>query len=285
VSEAIDARVAYEMWIELIANEPLYEAMIAGTHRDLATSLELDEVKLSVLDALRAERGTRWNIENLRFRTAYECGGTLTSYLPRTIKLLTNGDENWLQDITFEYLSSFRWKEHGHHRFAECERFATYVRDRIMKRRITPRYLDEVLEFELEVIRLLRDTAQVPLEAWPKPQVLDDAQLLASRIQRAPAVRTIDLAVDLTEWVESADPTKGVVRERPVTYLVYVPSLQDTHRIKLLGEGPKIVLACFDGSRTTEEIATALEEEYGIERAELVGLVRNWLTERVLVVI
>src|SRR5438045_1203344 len=134
----IAARLAYDVWLQLISDEELYRAMIDGTHRELAASRALDADKLAVLDAFRAEKGTRWNVGNLRFRSAAETADTVLSYLPRTVRILTNGDENWLQDICFEYLAFHRWMQWGHYRFTECERFGAYVRDRIMKRRITP---------------------------------------------------------------------------------------------------------------------------------------------------
>ncbi|MBC7976072.1 MAG: hypothetical protein H7138_13955 [Myxococcales bacterium] len=279
---SIDARLAYDVWLQLIADEELYRAMLEGTHPALAASRELDADKLAVLDAFRAEKGTRWNIENLRFRSALEAGDTLNSYLPRTMRLLTNGDENWLQDICFEYLSFYRWKEHGHYRFAECERFATYVRDRIMKRRVTPPHLEVALDFELGVVRLLKRTAQIAPEQWPVPPVLTDAQLAQASVRRAHAVALIDLPVDIRDWVEYADLSRGAVRPEPVTFLVYVPSLAHVHRIKILGEGPRIVLERFAGDRRCAAVAAELEAELGLEPAEVLGLVRTWLDERVL---
>jgi hypothetical protein len=280
---AIDARVAYDVWLQLIYDEELYRALVANTHRELAASRGFGEEQLAVLDALRAERGTRWNIENLRFRTALETGGTLVSYLPRTIKLLTNGDENWLQELSFEYLAYYKWHELGHHRFAECERFAEYTRERIMKRRITPRHFAVVLDFELAVIRLLKRTAGVPAERWATPVALDDGALEAAVIERGPVVELLELPVDIREWIESSDPLRGQVHERPLTLLMYVSSLRETHKIKSLGEGAKVVFESFDG-RPLGEIAAALDDEYGIEWDELAALVRGWLDVRALAI-
>lgn len=279
---SIDARLAYDVWLQLISDEELYRAMLDGAHRQLAASRDLDDAKLAVLDALRAEQGTRWNIENLRFRTAAETAEIVASYLPRTVKLLTRGDDSWLQDICFEYLAYHRWTQHGHYRLAECERFAAYVRERIMKRRITPPHLEVVLDFELGVVRLLKRTAEIPSERWPSPVALSDDQLAQAHIRRALATELIELPVDIRDWIESGDPWRGTVRPSPVTFLVYVPSLQHSQRIKILGEGPKLVLQRFTGDRTTAAIAAELDDEFGIEPPELFGLVRNWLDERVL---
>lgn len=281
---AIDARLAHDVWLQLISDEELYRAMLDGTHHALAASRALGDRELAVLDALRAEKGTRWNIENLRFRTALECGATLTSYLPRTVRMLTNGDENWLQDVCFEYLAYFRWKEHGHFRFTECERFATYVRERIMKRRITPPHLEVVLDFELAVIRLLKRTAALP-PPWPAPPVLDDDALAAARLGRGRAVEVITLPVDIRAWVESGDPLRGEVRPAPVTFLAVVPSLDQPHRLKILGEGPALVLDQLTGERPTGELAAALEDEYGLEASALYAMLRGWLAERVVEVV
>ena len=61
------------------------------------------------------------------------------SYMPRTVRLLTRGDDDWRQDLCFEYLAHHRWLPLGHMRLAECERFASYVQTRVMKRRIRRR--------------------------------------------------------------------------------------------------------------------------------------------------
>jgi hypothetical protein len=157
-----------------------------------------------------------------------------------------------------------------------------------MKRRVTPPHLEAVLDFELGVIRLLKRTAEIPADQWPVPPQLSDAQLGDLRVRRAPAVELIELPIDIRELVESRDPARAAVRPGPVTFLVYVPSLQHTHRIKILGEGPKIVLDRLSdaaaGGRTTAAVAAELEDEFGLEPAELLGLVRTWLDERVLAV-
>jgi hypothetical protein len=282
---SIDARLAYEVWLQLIAEEELARATLEGSHRALAAKFALDPAKLEVLDDFHSQRGTRWNIENLRFRTAMEAGSTLSSYMPRTMRLLTNGDQNWLQDITFEYLAFYKWAEHGGRRFTECERFGRYTRERIAKRRILPDHFDVVLEFELAVIRMLKSTANVPADAWPgTPPTLTDEQLADLRLQRAPVVDIVELPVDIREWVMSGDPRVGTPREQPVTLLMFVPSLQEVHRIKVIGEGPKLALEQFDGTKTTGQVAASLYEDYGIEPGELNTLVRAWLAERVLAV-
>ncbi|MEO7735703.1 MAG: hypothetical protein ABIY55_32410, partial [Kofleriaceae bacterium] len=87
---------------------------------------------------------------------------------------------------------------------------------------------------------------------------------------------------DIRDWVEYADLSRGAVRPEPVTFLMYVPSLQDVHRIKILGEGTRLVLARLVGDRRMAALAAELEDELGIEPAELFALVRTWLDERVL---
>lgn len=279
---ALDARLAYDVWRLVIADEELYRATIAGTHHELAASRSLDAAQLEVLDALNTERGTRWNIENLRFRTALEVGDTLASYLPRTVRLLTNGDPNWLQDICFEYLAYYRWAALGHHRLAECQRFGTYARERIAKRRVMPAHFETVLDFELAVVGVLQSTAAMPPEGWPVPPTATDAELGSSTLRLSPAAAVIELPVDIQAWVESVDPSKGEVRPEPSTLLVYVPSLRDTHKIQRLAEGSKLVLQRFTGTSPTGAIADALAEEYGFDVDELYALVRRWLAMRVL---
>ena len=269
----------YEVWVRLIQDEQLYEAVIAGTHAALAG---LDAEAIAILDQFHREPGTRWNIENLRFRSAAETGDAIESYMPRTIKLLTRGDASWRQDLCFEYLAHHRWDALGHRRLAECERFADYVRTRIMKRRTPPPYLEDVLGFELALVQLIRGTAGVPDDAWPIRRVLTDVELSAARPRRSPVQTLIELAVDLRPWIESADPLRGEVGPGPVLLLVHIPSLDEPHRIKTISEGVQVVLERCDGERSVETLAAELEEEYGLPAADVRVLVRALLDERIL---
>ena len=274
----------YDVWTQLIQDEELYEAMLDGSHAHLPgrPGRNLDPEAIAILDRFRAEPGTRWNIENLRYRSALETGDTLMSYMPRTVRLLTRGDDDWRQDLCFEYLAHHRWQALGHMRLAECERFAGYVRTRVMKRRITPPHLAAVVAYELAVIQLIRSTAKVAPDAWPVPCAVTDAELLALRPRRSPVQAVVELDVDLRPWIESADPARGEVGPGPITLLVHIPSLDEPHRIKTISEGVRIVLERCDGDRTVGALAGELDDEFGLPVADVHRLVRTLLDERIL---
>ena len=271
----------YDVWTRLIQDEELYEAMLAGTHAGLP-GRGFDAEDLAILDRFRAEPGTRWNIENLRFRSALEVGDTIVSYMPRTLRLLTRGDDDWRQDLCFEYLAHHRWQPLGHMRLAECERFAGFVRARVLKRRRPPPHLDAVMTYELAVIGLLRSTSSVPADAWPVRRAVTDADLPALRPRRSPVQVLIELDVDLRPWIESADPLRGEVGPGPLTLLVHMPSLDENYRIKAISEGVRVVLSRCDGDRTAAAIAGELEAEYDLPAAAVHRLVRSLLDERIL---
>ncbi|HEX2687150.1 MAG TPA: PqqD family protein [Kofleriaceae bacterium] len=278
---AFASKRVYDVWIQLIQDEELYEAMLEGSHGRLP-GRNLDPEAVAILDQFRAEPGTRWNIENLRFRSALETGDTLVSYMPRTVRLLTRGDDDWQQDLCFEYLAHYRWQALGHMRLAECERFAGYVRKRVMKRRITPPHLEAVVAYELAVVQLLKSTAEIGADAWPIHRAVADAELPALRPRRSPAQVVVDLEVDLRPWIESADPARGEVGPGPVTLLVHIPSLDEPHRIKTISDGVRVVLERCDGTRTVEVLARELDDEFGLPAADVHQLVRTLLDERIL---
>ena len=226
---AFASKRVYDVWNQLIQDEELYQAMLDGSHARLA-GRNLDAEAVAILDQLRAEPGTKWNIENLRFRSSDECAATLVSYMPRMMALLTRGDRDWLQDLCFEYLAFHHWRALGHMRLAECERFAGYTRTRIMKRRVAPPHLDDTITFELAVVRLIRSTATIAADAWPARRRWADAELPALRPRRSPVQVVIELAVDLRPWIESGDPKRGEVGPGPIQLLVDIPSLDETHR-------------------------------------------------------
>ncbi|HSR97577.1 MAG TPA: hypothetical protein VLM79_11025, partial [Kofleriaceae bacterium] len=193
---ALSSKRVYDVWTQVIQDEELYEAMLDGKHGSLP-GRDLDAEAIAILDWMHDEPGTRWNVENLRFRSAMHVGMTLQYYLPRTIALLTGGDEQWRQDLCYEYLAHHRWQELGHMQLTECERFAAFVRTRVMRRRLTPRYLDAVMAFELAVIQVLRSTATIAPEAWPVNRGITDDELPSVRPRRSPAHAVIDLEADL----------------------------------------------------------------------------------------
>jgi hypothetical protein len=275
------SRRVYEVWTQLVQDEELYEAMLDGSHAGLP-GRHLDAEAIAILDRFRAEPGTRWNVENLRFRSALETGDTLASYLPRTVRLLTRGDDDWRQEICFEYLARHRWQPLGHLRLAECERFAAYIGSHIMKRRITPPHLPAVVAFELALVRLIRSTADVAAGAWPVRRAVTDADLPALRPRRSPVQSVIELDVDLRPWIESADPLRGEVGPGPITLLAHIPSLDEVHRIKTISDGVRVVLERCDGERTVEALARELAEEFELPAAEVHRLVRMLLDERIL---
>jgi hypothetical protein len=265
----------------LIQDEELYEAMLGGSHARLE-GRGLDAEAIAILDRFRAEPGTRWNVENLRFRSALEVGDTLMIYMPRTVRLLTRGDDDWRQDLCFEYLAHHRWRSLGHMRLTECERFMTFIRARVMKRRITPPHLEDVIAFELAVIRLLRSTAEVAAEAWPVRREVTDTELPELRPRRSPVQAIVELEVDLRPWIESGDPARGEVGPGPITILVHIPSLEEPYRIKTISDGVRVVLERCDGDRTIETLASELEDEFELPAADVRRLVRMLLEERIL---
>ncbi|MEJ7598953.1 MAG: PqqD family peptide modification chaperone [Kofleriaceae bacterium] len=271
----------YDVWIQLIQDEELYQAMLDGSHGQLE-GRNLDAEALAILDQLRAEPGTQWNIENLRYRSADECAATLVSFMPRMIALLTRGDRDWLQDLCFEYLAYYHWRALGHMRLAECERFAGYVRSRIMKRRVAPPHLDDTITFELAVVRLIRSTMSIAADAWPVRRLWTEADLATLRPRRSPVQIVLELAVDLRPWIESGDPTRGVVGQGPIDLLIDIPSLDESHRIKTISEGAREVLERCDGVRTVEQLANELEDEVGLPAPEVRRLVGTWLNDRIL---
>ncbi|WP_437806157.1 hypothetical protein [Sorangium sp. So ce1078] len=280
---SLEPHEAFRVWTMLVADEALYDATLAGRHAELAASRGLDARHVAVLDELHRQPGTRWNIENLRFRAAAEVAASLVSYMPRTALLLTRGDPDWLQEIAFEYLAHHRWEELGHLRFSECERFAGYLRRRILKRRRPPEHIEPVLDYELSVIALLKKTAAIPAAAWPTDVALDDDATLAGlRLRAAPATAIVDLPVNLLDWIRSGDPRAGEVRDEPLSLLLVVPSLGEAHRIWTLREGPRSLFPLFNGQETTREVAERAGDELGFERDEVFAMARRWLTQRAL---
>lgn len=278
---SLSSKRVYEVWTQVIQDEDLYEAMLEGTHAGLA-GRQLDAEAIEILDRFRAEPGTPWNIENLRFRAAQHLGDTLLTYMPRMMRMVTGGDDGWRQDLCYEYLAYHRWQPLGHLHLSECERFTRFVRSRVMKRRVTPPHLETVIQYELAVVRLLRSTATIPADAWPVHRKVSDDDLPAARPRRGPCQVLVELDVDLRPWIASGDPSRGEVGPGPITLLVHMPTLEERPQIKAISDGVRVVLERCDGGRTVDDLATALEAEYDLPAAGVRQLVRMLLDERIL---
>jgi hypothetical protein len=273
-----DSRRVYEVWQQVVRDESLYDALTAGTHRDHALARAMSAEDLAILDELQREPGLRWNVENLRFRATHHVLTTLRVYLPISTHVLTRGDEDWLRDLVYEYLSHHRWDELGRRLLAECARFGEFVRGRVGKRRALPELVEHALAVELGVVELLRRAGEVPADGWGRRrEPLSDAELLAARPRLGPAVRILEVPVDFTEWLNSGDPTRGQPKPQPVTLLVTVPSPDEPHRTQRLSEGARLVLDRCVGERTSAELARAVHEELELEEAGVLGLLRKWL--------
>lgn len=274
----VDARGAFDVWLRLVRDERVYAAFVAGRHRECAPGLDLDGDELAILDEFAARPGTRWNVENIRFRATYQVAIRLGLWMPMTVRLLTGGNEDWLRDLVFEYLTFHEWDDLGPYALTECERFAGFVRDRVTLRRLFDPRLAPVLAFETAVVQLLRSTRDVPAGAWPAPaRPGDDDELRAMRPRPGPVARVVELSLDVSPWLESSELDGAPLRYAPTTYLVYVPSLQGPHRVQTLTEGARLVFEACAGERTVGEIAAEFEAEHDVPPAAVLGLVRRWV--------
>ena len=218
---AFDARAVYDVWIRLVQSEALYDAMLRGEHAALAHTLGWSELELAILEDFAIQPGTRWHVENLRFRAVTMVSRLLGWHLPATLRLVTEGRPGWLRDLVYEYLSLHCWVELGHHRrFAECERFATFVEERVLKRRMPPPHIEAVLAFERGLIELTRRAAMLPAAEWPRrgqPTATPGAPVV-----RGPVQVQLALPVDLLAWLREPTSELHVTAPGPVDVLAYV---------------------------------------------------------------
>jgi hypothetical protein len=221
-----DARAVYDVWIRLVQSEPLYDAMLRGEHAAVARALGFTELELAILDDFAIQPGTRWHVENLRFRAVTMVSRLLGWHLPATLRLVTEGRDGWLRDLVYEYLSLHRWIELGHHhRFAECERFAAFVEHRVVKRRRPPPHIEAVLGFERGLIELSRRAAALPVAAWPRlhgaaaPEATRDAMIM-----RGPVQLQLALPVDILAWLRDPTTELRVTAPAPLDVVAYIPA-------------------------------------------------------------
>ncbi len=277
---SIDSRTTFEVWQFLIYDEALSRAVFDGSYPALAAQRGYSAEQIAVLDWFAAQPGMRWNVENLRFRAALETAACLCIHLPKTARLLTRGDDDWLQDICYEYLAFHSWDALGHRRLTECERFGAYVRDRIMRRRITPPHLEAVMELELAVVDVMKQTSEAAKRGWPVPP--DDIAAAKCRPVRGPAQRILDQEIDIRAFMSADKPDRVEPAPGPVTWLIHIGGPTRGPKMKIISEGPRELLARCDGTRTTVELATSMEQDFELPASQVSRLLKTWLDDGVL---
>jgi hypothetical protein len=280
----IDARLAYDVWMRVIRDEELADAVLSGSYAQLAAERGMDAEAVRVLDALHAHRGTRWNLENLYYRAISETLAKLYVYLPCTISLLTNGNEDWARDLCGDYLSRHGWNELGHLYLEEADRFVKFVRTRVMKRRVTHEHLEQVLTFESAWNDLLRRTRDVPASGWPRRDIAWTDELVADAMPRpGPLVEWLSLPINFLEWIRNGNTTATDAKPEPVTLVLWIPSLEEARGVQRVSEGTHEVFDRCDGKTTTLAVADSMAEDFDLDRASVVATVRRWLQGGVLV--
>lgn len=250
---AFDARAVYDVWIQLVQSEALYDAMLRGEHAALAHTLGWSEHEIAILEDFAIQPGTRWHVENLRFRAVTMVSRLLGWHLPATLRLVTEGRPGWLRDLVYEYLSLHRWVELGHHRrFAECERFATFVEERVLKRRMPPPHVEAVLAFERGLIGLTRRAAMLPTAEWPAR--VQPIAAPGAPIVRGPVQIQLALPVDILAWLREPTSELHVTAPGPVDVLAYVAAADASPELEPVTAIGKQVLAATAGPRPRGEI-------------------------------
>lgn len=271
-----DSRTTFDVWQQIIYDEQLSRALFDGSYRALAGERGFDEEQLAILDWFAAQPGMRWNVENLRFRAALETAACLAIHVPNTARLLSRGDDDWLQDICYEYLAYHRWDALGHRRLTECERFGAYVRERIVRRRRLPAHLEHVLELELAIVDVWKQTATVP---WPDPGTLEPS----SRPRRAGAQRLLEQPIDLRAFMRDGRALEVTADAGPVTWFIYLTRPTARHKLSVISDGTRELLARCTGAHTVDEVAEEMERELELPRDPVVRQLAAWRAEGVIV--
>lgn len=268
--KVFDAKLVYDTWLRLVQDEELYDAMLDGRHADVAKQRGMGSEEILILDDFRSQPGTKWHVDNLRFRCTTMVSRILKWHMPATVMMLTGGNDDWLRDLAYEYMSDHRWKDLGHHRrFAECARFAKVVRTKVMKRRRPPEYFDDVLRYELSVLDLYGQAAALPPDAWTKAGG-------AGKPRRGAAVQLIELPADLVGWLNKPEGPLAVSSAEPTTALVWIPGPSVGHRAAALDGKARALFEACRGERTVQELAGG--------SAEAEATLRRWLDEGALAV-
>lgn len=271
-----DSRTTFDVWQLIIYDEQLSRALLDGSYRDVATQRGFTGEQIAVLDWFAAQPGMRWNVENLRFRAALETAACLAIHLPATSRLLCRGDDDWLQDTCYEYLSYYRWDALGHRRLTECERFGAYVRERIVRRRRMPAHIEHVLELELAVVDVWKQTASVP---WPEPGTFDPL----ARPLRAGAQRVLEQPIDLRAFMRDGRALEVAPGPGPVTWFIYLTRPGTRHKLSVIGEGTRELLARCTGERAADEIAREMEDDFELPHEQVLQQLAAWREQGVIV--
>lgn len=278
---SFDARAVYDVWIKLVQSEELYEAMLLGEHVACAQRLGFGELEQEILEDFAIQPGTRWHVENLRFRAVTMVSRLLGWHLPATLRLIAEGKEGWLRDLVYEYLSLHRWVELGHHhRFAECARFAAFVEKRVLARRMPPPHVEAVLAFERGLLELARRAAMLPITEWPQRAAAAEVRSDAI-VVRGPVQVQLHLPVDLLAWLRSPTRELEVTAEAPLDVLAHVAAADAALQTEAITPlGAQLLAAAAQPLRRDELERSCAGPDAG---APIGALIDRWLESGVLV--
>jgi len=262
------AEAAHELWRRVISDELIYEAMLGGHHRERAEALRLSEDELRALDELRAQPGTIWAVENIRFRGTSMTLRTLRGRLPCTVQLLTQGNADWLWDLAYEYLAWCRWQDLGHARAAEALRFVDFVRRRVMARRRFPAFMDTVLGYEAAANVLLQRCAGLPVDRWPRDGDALAGRIAGARLRLSDTATLVALTHDLVDWLRgpsagvswfeaASGPVPAEVAAAPAFVVLHLASAEARVAAERLEPDQHAVLASCRGEATGRELLAA----------------------------
>ncbi len=235
-TRSFDARRVYEIWLEIVQNEQLYDAIMRDDF-EVGRKLGYSDEDVAILQDFARQPGTRWHVENLRYRATMMVSRFVDTYLPATMQLLTGGSADWQRDLVFEYLALHRWIEFGHYRrFAECARFVAFVRTRVMLRRRPPPHIEDVMALEVGTLDLLARGSTLAADAW-QPTGASDL------VCAGPVQAVVELGADIVDWMRAprGEITLGPLGPRAV--LLVLPSPSSDVVVEPLDDGARALLA------------------------------------------
>lgn len=253
----MEARTVWHTWRRVLREPPLQLAMFDGVLADHASALDLTPAQMEIAEQYaQAPEGTRFFIENYRFRLRSAFVNALETTAPLTHRLL-RAHKTDVDALATEFLDSVRWRDFGPYVYTHGDRILDHLAGRPELTALPG--MPELTALERAGIGLTVRAAAEEEEAEEQAPASTTAPTGAYRAD--PRTEPVHCSKDLSPWLRSgASVGRTTPPERPSWYLVQLRPPEWDRRIVAVPRRAADMVRALRTPRLPAELAAALAE-------------------------
>jgi hypothetical protein len=232
----MDAKGTWDLWRRILCEPALAEALFEPDFEARAARFGVSVEDARIARAYASTpQATRFFVTTYRYRLVSSFGHALQSGAPLTYRALRTAGHD-MRALGERCLDALGWRDRGPYVYRFCEEILGYLRGTGLAAAVPG--LLETTALEGASVALVQRLATAPAATWP---ARSEREAYARALERyrfeltgtGVVVRT---ERSLTTWLRSrAEIGKAPLEDRPESYLVYLPSSEESARIVPVG--------------------------------------------------